>query len=127
MPRTGSRTGARLASEQDLIGFLRKKARFDYRRVQKGIGDDCAVFRPSNREDLVSTTDMLMEDVHSRRDTPPPAAVGHKALARSLSDLAAMGARPRFSLLSLALPDWADMAWVERFYDGYLKLAHRTE
>lgn len=88
-----------------------------------GIGDDCAIFRPRAGEDLVFTTDLLIEDVHFRRNTHPAAAVGHKALARGLSDIAAMGAVPRFCLVSLAaaadLPD----SWIARFYHGLLALA----
>jgi thiamine-monophosphate kinase len=89
-----------------------------------GIGDDCAIYRPRGaREELLFTTDLLVEDVHFRRATHPAAAVGHKALARGLSDIAAMGGRPRFCLLSLALPDWADEGWVRGFYGGLLHLA----
>ena len=91
--------------------------------VVRGIGDDCAIFRPCASEDLVFTTDMLIEDVHFRSSTHPPAAVGHKTLARGLSDIAAMGAEPRFCLLSLALPEWADEKWVDQFYRGLLHLA----
>lgn len=93
-----------------------------------GIGDDAAVFRPKSAEDLVFTTDMLIEDVHFRRDTHPPEAAGHKCLARGLSDIAAMGAAPRFCLLSLALPPWCKQSWIDRFYQGLLKLAgqHQT-
>jgi thiamine-monophosphate kinase len=95
--------------------------------VVAGIGDDCAVYRPrGSSEDLLFTTDWLIEDVHFRRDTHPPEAVGHKALARGLSDIAAMGGTPRFCLLSLALPDWAGAGWVDRFYAGLLKLADRA-
>src|SRR5689334_16751844 len=86
-------------------------------RLKLGIGDDCAVFRPrGGGEDLLFTTDMLIEDVHFRRTTHSAADVGHKALARGLSDVAAMGGSPRFCLLSLAVPRWADTAWVDRFY-----------
>lgn len=91
--------------------------------VIRGIGDDCAVFRPKAGEDLVFTTDFLIEDVHFRRETHKAADVGYKALARGLSDIAAMGAAPRFCLLSLALPEWADNRWVEGFYKGLLGLA----
>lgn len=92
-----------------------------------GIGDDCAIFRPrGSGEDLLFTTDMLIEDVHFRRSTHPPEAAGHKALARGLSDIAAMGGEPRFCLLSLAVPAWADRKWIDRFYTGLLKLADRT-
>ncbi|MEI9971984.1 MAG: AIR synthase related protein [Ignavibacteriota bacterium] len=51
--------------------------------------------------------------------------MGWKCLARGLSDIAAMGGEPRFCLLSLALADWADADWVERFYRGLLRLARR--
>lgn len=88
-----------------------------------GIGDDCAIFRPHQGQELLFTTDFLIEDVHFRRDTHPAAAVGHKALARSLSDIAAMAGEPRFCLLSLALAPWADKRWVDGFYRGFLALA----
>ncbi len=91
--------------------------------IVRGIGDDCAIFRPKAGEDLVFTTDFLIEDVHFRRETHKAADVGHKALARGLSDIAAMGAVPRFCLLSLALPEWADNRWIEGFYKGLLGLA----
>jgi len=69
---------------------------------------------------------MLLEDVHFRRSTHRAQDVGYKGLARGLSDIAAMGGQPRFCLLSLAVPEWADHAWVDRFYDGFLDLAGRT-
>ena len=92
-----------------------------------GIGDDCAIFRArGSHEDLLFTTDLLIERVHFRRDTHPPEAVGHKALARGLSDIAAMGGVPRFCLLSLAVGKSSGSVWIERFYDGLLRLAHKA-
>ncbi|HXI42917.1 MAG TPA: thiamine-phosphate kinase [Bryobacteraceae bacterium] len=92
--------------------------------VVAGIGDDCAIFRPPGaNEDLLFTTDLLIEGVHFERASHPPAAVGHKALARGLSDIAAMGGDPLFCLVSLVLPSGASDAWVDRFYAGLLKLA----
>jgi len=89
-----------------------------------GIGDDCAIYRPRGApDDLLFTTDQLIEDVHFQHDTHSPEAVGHKALARGLSDIAAMGGRPRFCLLSLALGPRADRRWIDRFYHGFLRLA----
>ena len=76
-------------------------------QLRLGIGDDCAIFRPrGGTEDLLFTTDMLLEDVHFRRATHSAEDAGHKALARGLSDIAAMGGTPRFCLLSLAVPRW---------------------
>ncbi len=92
-----------------------------------GIGDDCAIFRPrAKSEELVFTTDMLIEDVHFRKNTHNPAQIGHKALARGLSDIAAMGAEPRFCLLSVAFPKWANEKWIDRFFGGVLALASQT-
>ena len=92
-----------------------------------GIGDDCAVFRPRGAaEDLLFTTDLLIENVHFRRSTHTAREVGWKALARGLSDIAAMGGTPRFVLLSLAVAPWCDARWLRGFYDGLLALA-RTE
>lgn len=87
-----------------------------------GIGDDAAIYRPSPGEDLVFTTDMMHEERHFRRGYPAD-SVGWKALGRSLSDIAAMGAQPRFALLSLAVAPWVKPAWTDGFYDGFLALA----
>jgi thiamine-monophosphate kinase len=96
-------------------------------RIVKGIGDDCAIFRPSSgKQDMLFTTDLLIEGVHFERATHPPEVVGRKALARGLSDIAAMGGEPLFCLLSLGLPAWAADGWVDRFYAGLLNLAKAT-
>lgn len=97
------------------------------KHLVRGIGDDCAVYRPRPGEDLVFTIDLLIEDVHFTRPLFPPEAVGHKALAVSLSDIAAMGAAPRFALLSLAVPRAVPDAWVDAFFRGFLKLAKRFD
>jgi len=89
-----------------------------------GIGDDCAIYRPQgSAEDLLFTTDLLVEDVHFRGATHRAEDAGWKALARGLSDIAAMGGEPRFFLLSLAVARWADTRWVDGFYRGLLRLA----
>lgn len=111
--------------ETQIIASLRKLAASGPRdrAVITGIGDDCAILRPGANEDLVFTSDFLLEGRHFTRETHSPGDIGHKALARSLSDLAAMGAEPVFCLVSLAIP--ADLAgtWVTRFYKGLLALA----
>jgi len=96
--------------------------------LRLGMGDDCAVLRPSPGEEICVTTDFSLEGVHFRRDWHPPEAVGHRCLARGLSDLAAMGAEPLGVFLSLALPARISAAWVDRFFRGFLALAaeHRV-
>src|SRR5213593_2387944 len=69
-----------------------------------GIGDDASVVEPERNRLEVLSVDALVEGVHFDRAFTPPAAIGHRALAVNLSDLAAMGAAPRLALLSLALP-----------------------
>ena len=89
-----------------------------------GIGDDAAVVRSSPRKDTVVTADLLVEDIDFRRNTAPAYLLGHKALAVSLSDIAAMGARPRWSLVSIGVPDdvWQS-EFANDFYEGLLHLA----
>jgi thiamine-monophosphate kinase len=103
-------------------------------RVQLGIGDDCALLRPRAGEELAVTTDLSIEGRHFRLDWHTPESVGHRTLARGLSDLAAMGAKPVAAFLSLGLPREltqsvnGSRSWVERFLDGLLTLAaeHRV-
>ncbi len=89
--------------------------------VVLGVGDDGAIMRPTPGYDWVVTVDMLVEGRHFLPGTDPE-RLGHKALAVNLSDLAAMGARPRYALLAGALPD-ADPAWLSAFARGLLSLA----
>jgi thiamine-monophosphate kinase len=92
-------------------------------RVIAGIGDDCSILRvPSGHEALV-TTDFSLEGVHFRREWHPPESVGHRCLARGLSDIAAMGGEPIAAFLSLALPAKLAQGWVDKFLQGLLKLA----
>ncbi|HEY0431505.1 MAG TPA: thiamine-phosphate kinase [Pyrinomonadaceae bacterium] len=92
----------------------------------RGIGDDAAVFKSLNGNDVVVTTDLLVEDIDFRRDTTRPELLGHKALAVSLSDVAAMGARPRWAMLSIGLPEevWKS-GFAENFYNGFFQLGAR--
>ena len=103
-----------------------------------GIGDDCALLRPRAGEDLAVTTDLSVAGRHFQLGWHPADAVGHRTLARGLSDLAAMGARPLAAFLSLALPPELARAgrrgtakagsWLDGFLDGFLALAgeHKT-
>ena len=96
--------------------------------VALGIGDDCAILRPPRGHEVLVTTDFSLEGRHFRRDWHPADAVGHRALARGLSDLAAMGAKPLAAFLSLGLPgemtaSRAGRKWIDGFFAGLAKLA----
>ena len=95
-----------------------------------GIGDDCALVRLKSNEEAAITTDLSIEGRHFKLNLHPPEAVGHRALARGLSDLAAMGARPVAVFLSLGVPPKLTRSagrktrsWIDRFFDGFLSLA----
>src|SRR5438067_1580488 len=91
-----------------------------------GIGDDCAVLRMDAGHDLLVTTDMSVEGVHFRRDWHPAESVGHRCLARGLSDIAAMGGEPTAAFLSLAIPPKVPQKWVDDFIGGFLALAKKS-
>jgi len=88
-----------------------------------GPGDDCALLAPSPGKELAITTDMLVAGTHFLPDTDPY-QLGWKTLAVNLSDLAAMGAKPRWVLLAGSLPE-ADEAWISAFADGLFACAKR--
>jgi thiamine-monophosphate kinase len=93
--------------------------------IRAGIGDDCAVLRLARGSELLVTTDFSLEGIHFRRDWHPAEAVGHRCLARGLSDIAAMGGDPLAVFLSLALPRNLPQVWVKGFVRGLLRLADR--
>lgn len=112
-------------SEDDLVRWLRKRAAHGAANISLGIGDDAALIRPRQGTQLILTTDMSIEGTHFLFDLEPPESVGHRALARSLSDIAAMGGAPKYALISLALSPRADRKWVQSFYKGVFRLARR--
>jgi thiamine-monophosphate kinase len=109
--------------------------------LRLGIGDDCALLRAGAGEELAVTTDLSISGRHFRLDWQAPESIGHRTLARGLSDLAAMGARPVAAFLSLGLPTelvqnakgrepwqgkkiWlGKKTWIDRFFDGFFALA----
>jgi thiamine-monophosphate kinase len=107
-----------LPSEFDII---RRYFARPVKRALLGVGDDCALIAPQAGTVLAVSTDMLVEGRHFIAGADA-AALGHKALAVNLSDLAAMGAAPRYATLALALPD-ADEAWLAQFTQGFFALA----
>lgn len=110
-----------MPSEFELIARHFTRAPHAGGAVLLGVGDDCALLTPPAGEALAVSTDMLVEGRHFFPGTDPE-ALGHKALAVNLSDLAAMGARPLGFTLALALPA-ADEDWVAAFARGLLALA----
>ncbi len=112
--------------ERALIARLRARMPPPPDWVLTGIGDDAAVLQPERGMVDVVTTDALVEDIHFRRGWSAPEDIGHKALAVTLSDLAAMGAAPRALLLSLALPESLPLDDFDRILDGFLALAALT-
>ena len=110
-------------SEFDLIEMIRAATATRRADVVLGIGDDGAVLRVPRGQDLVVAMDTLVAGVHFPESTPPD-AIGWKALAVNLSDLAAMGATPAWTTLALTLPRAAPR-WVERFAAGYADLSRR--
>jgi thiamine-monophosphate kinase len=144
MLRRPNRPSTALPGELNLIRLIRSRAVGPLPpELRLGIGDDCALLRPGPDEEIAVTTDLSIAGRHFRIDWHPPESVGHRTLARGLSDLAAMGARPVAAFLSLALPPALVQnakardrrrsgslagTWIERFLDGFLSLArvHHT-
>ena len=122
--------------ELDILGEIRRRTAKGLRGrdVGLGIGDDCALLRPRAGEELAITTDLSIAGRHFRLDWHPPEVVGRRTLARGLSDLAAMGARPVAAFLSLGVPRELTVApdrrsrgrsvsWVQAFLNGFFEWA----
>jgi thiamine-monophosphate kinase len=121
------------SGELGLIDQIQRNFPVTSKLVTLGIGDDCAILRPPAGSEILVTTDFTLENRHFRRAIHPPESVGHRCLARGLSDLAAMGATPLAAFLSLALPGTmmaksSGRDWVARFFDGLRALGdmHRV-
>jgi thiamine-monophosphate kinase len=105
-------------TEDDLVKKLRQRAPL--------IGDDCAVIPGPPNIDLLLTTDFSIEGVHFTRDSTAE-QIGYRAVARSLSDIAAMGGTPQYCLISIALAPWTTPRWVDGLYRGIHKMLARTK
>src|SRR5437899_10606583 len=112
-------------SERDLIARIQSRLPPPPAWMPVGIGDDAAVVEPERNRLEVLSVDALVEGVHFDRAFTPPDAIGHRALAVNLSDLAAMGAEPRLALLSLALPQALAVADFDAMIAGLAALAAR--
>lgn len=104
-------------TEDELIGVIRRLLSGDAPGVRLGPGDDAAVVEMGSHDGIL-TTDMLVEGVHFERHVTSAHDLGYKALAVSVSDVAAMGGSPRFALVSLGLPKDVDTGWVVELYGG---------
>ena len=111
-------------NERELVRWLERNAPRFGTELKLGIGDDCAVYRPKAGQELLLTTDFTIEDRHFTLAYSTVEDAGWKALARGLSDVAAMGGTARFVLVSLAVPN-ADVA--RKFFRGLFRLARRFE
>jgi thiamine-monophosphate kinase len=114
-------------NETEFVRWLRSLVGKDAGRLKLGIGDDAALVELAPAQQAILTTDLSIENVHFLARLHPPRAVGHRALARALSDVAAMGGKPRFALISLAISRRTSRAWVKDFYGGALDLARRLD
>ena len=108
-------------TEFDLIEAIKNKCETLVSNTILGIGDDAAIVQPNPSAQLVISTDTLVEDVHFKASDPPD-AIGHKALAVNLSDMAAMAATPKWALLNLTLPK-IDKKWLNGFIKGFATLS----
>ena len=132
---TAQPAGKHQRGELAILRHIRSRAVGSARALRLGIGDDCALLRPPRGHELAITTDLTVCGRHFRLDWHTPEQAGHRALARGLSDLAAMGAQPVAAFLSLGLPRqlanprgrW-ESSWAARFLNGLLALAatHKT-
>ena len=104
--------------ERDFIANIRKQFVGQSDLLLKGIGDDCAVFKGAEDLCWMITTDLLVENVHFILEWHDAYLLGRKAVAVNLSDIAAMGGRPRFIAVSLALPSYLSDSWLKRWHDG---------
>lgn len=115
-------------NEFELIAHLERRLSKPSIAVEVGIGDDAAVVSAGGGLRWAVTTDAMVEDVHFSLKQGDLTQLGHKALAVNLSDLAAMGASPRFALVALGLPEGFEPAKLDALYDGLQSLAteHRV-
>ncbi|MGH9948314.1 MAG: thiamine-phosphate kinase [Pyrinomonadaceae bacterium] len=109
-------------SEFQFIQHIKEK--YSLRKV----GDDCAVFPKDEQFDNLITADMLIEDIDFRLSFADPRSIGHKSLAVSLSDIAAMGGTPKYAMLSIGIPEklWSG-SFLDEFYIGWHKLARKFD
>jgi len=118
-------SGKKIAAlgEFGLIKRITRRAIVRPERVVKGIGDDAAVFHPPQDQPMLLTTDLLVEQIHFRREAISGKRLGFKSLAVNLSDIAAMGGAPLDAFVSIAIPADCPLAYIDAVYAGLRELA----
>lgn len=111
-----------MPGESEIISRLRSIARVGD-EVLAGIGDDAAVIKGRGGRDLIVCCDLMVEGVHFRTEWTPPGILGRKALAVSLSDIAAMGGIPKFALVSIAIPPECSSEFIDSLFGGLFEFA----
>jgi thiamine-monophosphate kinase len=114
-----------MPKESEIIANIRRNARL-VEGVVVGIGDDAAVIKHPGATDLLACCDMSVERVHFRLEWATPKRIGRKALAVTLSDIAAMGGTARFAMVSLALPPASEETLAEKIMQGIFEIAERS-
>jgi thiamine-monophosphate kinase len=114
-----------MPEESEIISRLRKLARVTG-EVLVGIGDDAAVISLPGGKDLIACCDLMVEGVHFRSEWAPPRLLGRKALTVNLSDVAAMGAIPKFAMISIAVPPGFRAEFIDDLYKGLFEMANAS-
>ena len=109
-----------------LIDVLKKNMTVN-KSVFKGIGDDCAVLQYKSNKYLLLTSDMIIEDVHFKKNNAPAWKIGHKAMAVNISDIAACGGKPKWAVVSIGLPRNTDALFVKKLYAGIEKISSKYD
>jgi thiamine-monophosphate kinase len=115
-----------MAKESEIISNIRRKTRAVDDLIV-GIGDDAAVIEHRGTTDLIACCDVSVEGVHFQRDWTSATLIGRKALAVTLSDVAAMGGEPRFAMVSLALPHTSQEALADEVMQGIFEIAEASD
>jgi len=111
--------------EFELINKLVRGSSVTDDMLLKGIGDDCAVIAGSSGKDWLVTTDALYEGIHFNRDFSSPRTLGRKALSVNISDIAAMGGRPLYYLVSIGIPEKFGVKEIEEIFAGMSQISAR--
>lgn len=116
-----------MTHELEIIAAIRARARKNVEGLRLGVGDDAAVIQSGRAKDFLACCDLSIEGVHFRREWAPPVWIGRKALAVTLSDIAAMGGRARFALVSIAIPSNFSAQAIDEIFTGLFEIADESD